>query len=106
MSANPIDPVISIVGSLGFPIAVALWALREMRQQAKDNSKALIESNQQFIATLKEQRTEYVDMIEKINGSYEALVKTTVVAMEKNTQTLGTIDRTMTELCNTVRGKF
>jgi len=106
LSWNPIDPWISLVGSLGFPIAVALWALREMRQQAKDNSTALMQTNQQFVTALKEQRAEYTAMIDKVNGSYDALVRSTVGAVEKNTTALATLDRTMTELCNTVRAKF
>jgi len=80
--------IISVVSSLGFPAAIAIWSLRELRKQTQDSNAAYKELSGQFIDSLKSQREDYAKVLKELCGNYESLSSLTTVAIDKNSTAL------------------
>jgi len=84
--------IVSLISSLGFPAAIAIWALRELRKQTEHSTTAYQGLSDKFIDSLKTQREDYAKTLTNICQNYEKLNGMTTLAIEKNTTALNGLE--------------
>lgn len=61
--------IVTIIGTVGFPAFIAVWALREMRSLTKENSENLKSINKSYVEDVKLVMKEYEGVCSRYDGT-------------------------------------